>query len=245
MRKVFFVLVTIWLWAVFIVTSLICTLIALVIKLFTMGFDKRLAVLQQFSCFWGSLYVWLSPLWTVRMEGLEKVDRRKAYVMVSNHQSLLDIVVIDRTFLHYKWVAKAELFNVPLIGWRMRMNRNVRIDRANVASQRRMLRACIQHIQEGSSVMIFPEGTRSRTGAMGPFREGAFYVAKTAGADILPMVITGTREALPRTGLTFKSFQKITLRVLDPVPYSAFKDLSEKETAQLVRARMEAALNNG
>lgn len=241
MRKLFFGIVTVYLWLVFIVTSLVCTPIAFVIMLCTMAFDKRLAVLQQFSCFWGSLYVWLSPLWTLRIEGLEKADRKKAYVMVSNHQSLLDIVVIDRTFLHYKWVAKAELFKVPLIGWRMRMNRNVRIDRANVASQRRMLRECIQHIKQGSSVMIFPEGTRSRTTQMGPFRDGAFYVAKEAGADILPMVISGTLEALPRTGLTFKSFQKITLRVLDPVPYAEFCHLSEKDTAQLVKSRMEAA----
>ncbi len=242
MKKLFYLLISVYIWAMFLLSSMICTPIALVLKLCTMHFDRRLTILQQFSCFWGSLYIWLSPLWTLKMEGREKVDRRKAYVMVANHQSLLDIAVIDRTFFHYKWVAKAELFKVPFVGWRLQMNRNVRIDRNNVASQRRMLSDCLQHLREGSSVMIFPEGTRSETGDMGRFRNGAFYVAKEGGVDILPMVITGTLQLLPKSTLIFQSSQRIRLRVLDPIPYETFKDLPEQEIAGLVKDRMEQAL---
>ncbi|MBP5611706.1 MAG: hypothetical protein J6X20_03110 [Bacteroidales bacterium] len=102
MKKLFFLLVSVYIWAVFILSSMICTPIAFILKICTMHFDRRLTALQQFSCFWGSLYIWLSPLWTLQMEGREKVDRKKAYVMVANHQSLLDIAVIDRTFFHFK-----------------------------------------------------------------------------------------------------------------------------------------------
>ncbi len=91
----------------------------LLIRLVTYPFDRRLRLLHLFTCFWASLYTWIMPSWRIKVEGREKVRKNATYMVVSNHQSQLDILVAFRLFFHYKWVSKIEMFKVPLIGWNM------------------------------------------------------------------------------------------------------------------------------
>ena len=114
--------------------------------------DKRLVVLHQFTCFWASLYSWLNPVWRVQVEGREKIDPNAAYVMVANHLSLLDILVLFRLFTHYKWVSKVENFRIPFIGWNMRLNRYIELRRGDRASVVQMVRHCLTTLAEGSSI---------------------------------------------------------------------------------------------
>ena len=132
----------------------------------TAPFDRRKVVLHRFTCFWASLYTWLNPAWPVRVEGRERIRPDETYVMVSNHLSLLDILVLFRLFRHFKWVSKIENFRVPCIGWNMSMNRYVKLRRGDRASVVQMMQACDTLLAEGNSIMMFPEGTRSPTGRL-------------------------------------------------------------------------------
>ena len=109
-------------WAFLTVTSIALFPVAVIVWAITRPFDRRLRILHLFTCFWASLYTWANPAWPVTVIGREKIARDEAYVMVANHLSLLDILVLFRLFTHYKWVSKVENFRVPCIGWNMRLN---------------------------------------------------------------------------------------------------------------------------
>jgi 1-acyl-sn-glycerol-3-phosphate acyltransferase len=204
-------------WAFMLVTSVLLFPVALLIWGATFPFDRRLAILHSFSCFWASLYTWCNPLWSVRIDGKEHVDRHVTYVMVCNHQSLVDILVLFRLFVHFKWVSKAENFRIPFVGWNMTLNRYIKIERGRLRGNLSMMRGAEAALDAGSSVMIFPEGTRSSGGAPGEFKGGAFELALRSGRPILPIVIDGTAAALPRKGFILRGKHAIRIRVLEPI----------------------------
>lgn len=204
-------------WAFMLVTSVLLFPAALLIRGVTFPFDRRLALLHSFSCFWASLSTWCNPLWSVRIEGKEHMDRHATYVMVCNHQSLLDILVLFRLFVHFKWVSKAENFRIPFVGWNMTLNRYIRIERGRLRGNLSMMRGAEAALEAGSSVMIFPEGTRSQGGALGEFKAGAFELALRSGLPILPIVIDGTAAALPKKGFILRGKHAIRVRVLEPI----------------------------
>ena len=158
--------------------------------------------------------------------------------MVCNHQSMLDIVVLYRLFTHFKWVSKKELFKVPIAGWNMTLNRYVAVDRGNKVSHLKMLRECEANLRNGNSVMIFPEGTRSENGEIRIFKEGAFKIALMAKVPILPIVLNGTSDLLPKHGFVFKIRSTIKVKILDPIPYDSFKDSSAKELSEKLKDLM-------
>lgn len=215
-------------------TSMVFFLIALFLRLFTYPFDRRLRLLHLFTCFWASFYTWTMPAWRIRIEGRENVRPDAAYVIVSNHQSQLDILIAFRLFFHYKWVSKIEIFRVPLIGWNMRLNRYIQLKRGDKESIARMLQDCEMHLDEGSSIFMFPEGTRSADGEIKAFKLGAFQVALKKKLPILPVVISGTNKALPKYSMKFTGAQKIYIKIFEEIPYAAFAHLSAEETAALV-----------
>ena len=225
----YYYLVAFYFVILFITTSLIFFPLALILRITTFWFDRRLAALHLLSTCWASCYTWFCPLWSVSVSGRENVDRKKAYMMVCNHQSMLDIPVIYRIFLHFKWVAKASLFKIPIIGWNLWLNRCIRIERGSTKSQRKMLQQCVENIKRGSSVMIFPEGTRSRNGELRAFREGAFLIALKQKTDIVPMVLDNSYKALPEKGIIPKRKQHVCLHILQPVPYETFKEMNVRQ----------------
>lgn len=217
------------------ITSIPLFFVALLLRLVTYPFDRRLRVLHLFTCFWASFYTWTMPAWRIRIEGRENVRKDAAYMVVSNHQSQLDILVAFRLFFHYKWVSKAEMFRVPLIDWNMTLNRYIRLKRGDRKSVEQMLKACEVHLDEGSSVFMFPEGTRSPDGEVKPFKPGAFQLALEKKVPILPVVISGTNKALPKYSMKFTGVQKIYIKIFEEIPYESFKNLSVEETVEMVR----------
>lgn len=210
-------------WAFLASTSVALFFVALVIWAVTLPFDRRLRILHLFTSLWASLYTWANPAWPVTVEGREKIDRDTAYVMVANHLSLLDILVMFRLFTHFKWVSKVENFKLPFIGWNMALNRYVKLRRGEKASVFQMMRSCRRHLAEGSSLMIFPEGTRSPSGRLRSFKPGAFEIALASGCPILPIVLEGTSDALPKRGFVLQGRHDIRVRCLDPLPFESFK----------------------
>ncbi len=205
-------------WGFIVLSSALLFPVALLVWTVTAPFDRRLRVQHLFTCWWASLYSWLNPLWRVTVEGREHVRRGTTYVMVANHQSFLDILVLFRLFRHFKWVSKAEMFRIPAIGWNMALNRYVRLRRGSPESIARMMDACARHLADGSSVMIFPEGTRSPDGRLKAFKHGAFTLAQRAKVPILPIVVEGTAPALPKHGFVLRGRHAIRIRVLPEIP---------------------------
>lgn len=214
---------------------------ALAIFLITAPFDRRGVIIHRYTCLWASIYSWVHPHWQVTIEGRENA-RGGPYVIVANHQSTLDILVLFRLFIHFKWVAKAEVFLVPFIGWNMFLNRYVRLRRGSKKSIADMMAASERKLSEGSSILIFPEGTRSRDGRLQPFKHGAFTLAKRAQVPIVPVVIEGSGKALPRRGFVSEGRHVIRIRVLPEIPHDSFADASVPELAARVRAIYVEAL---
>ena len=222
-------------WIFLVVSSLLLFPVALLIWAVTVLVDKRLVILHQFTCFWASLYTWLNPVWRVTIEGREKIQAHTAYVMVANHQSLLDILVLFRLFVHFKWVSKIENFRVICIGWNMSLNRYIKLRRGDKESVEQMMAACEQTLAEGSSIMMFPEGTRSEDGRLKPFKHGAFTLAQRMRVPILPIVVEGTSRALPKRGFVLQGRHAIRIRVLDAIPYARVATLSVEALTEHVR----------
>ncbi len=229
-------------WAFLVVSSLALFPVAVLTWALTAPFDRRLVVLHRFTCFWASLYTWLNPVWPVTVEGRENIPRDTACILVSNHQSLVDILVLFRLQTHFKWVSKIENFRVPFIGWNMSMNRYIKLVRGKRESVVQMMRDCEQALASGSSVMIFPEGTRSVDGRMRAFKPGAFELAKRTRAPIVPIVLDGTSRALPKRGYLLQGRHPIRVRVLKPIAPASFADLSVEDLTATVQARIAAEL---
>ena len=229
-------------WLFMVASSIILFPIALLLWATTVLFDRRLVLLHRFTCFWASLYTWLNPAWRVRIDGREKIAPDTAYVMVANHQSLLDILVLFRLFTHYKWVSKIENFRIPCIGWNMSLNRYIKLRRGDRDSVEQMMVACEQTLVEGSSILMFPEGTRSPDGRLKAFKHGAFTLAHRMQAPILPIIVEGTAEALPKRGFVLQGRHAIRIRVLDAIPYPRFAQLPVEALTEHVRAIMAAEL---
>ena len=229
-------------WGMTAVAALLCFPVALVLWLITAPFDRRGIVLHQFTCVWASLYTWLAPAWPLRVEDRHKMRRDSTYVVVANHRSWVDIFVVFRLFRHFKWVSKIEIFRLPLIGWNMRLNGYIPLRRGDRDSVCAMLERCRVHLRNGSSIVMFPEGTRSRTLELKPFKAGAFELAIELGLPVVPLAIEGTLHALPERGLIIRGRHRLRLKVLDPVLPAAFEGLTAPELAELVRRRIADAL---
>ena len=206
-------------WAFLVGSSVLLFPVAVVIWAVTAPFDRRKRLLHQFTCFWASLYTWLNPAWRVHVEGREKIRGDATYVMVANHQSLLDILVLFRLFVHFKWVSKIENFRIPCIGWNMSLNGYVKLRRGDRQSIGEMMSNCARVLDEGSSIMMFPEGTRSPDGRLRAFKHGAFTLAQGSGCPILPILVEGTADALPKRGFVLRGRHAIRIRVLDEIPH--------------------------
>ncbi len=229
-------------WVFAVVMSILAFPFAVLIKLLTLFFDKRLVFLHRFTCVWASLFTWFSPFWSVRISGKENIDKNEAYVFVSNHQSVVDIFVLFRLFVHFKWVSKIENFRIPFVGWNMVMNRYIKLIRSSMKSQAKMMKDCQKTLGEGSSVMIFPEGTRTVTDRLRLFKTGAFQLAIRAKRPIIPIVLNGSSKALPKAGIIIRGKHLVDVHVLKPIPYETFSEMESKQLTKYVQSIMAEEL---
>ena len=165
--------------------------------------------------------------WITRFAGVRiivnnraNLDPQQPYVFMANHASTIDIwalfLAIPR---RVRMIAKKQLARIPLFGWVMWAGRFIFIDRQNAAAARRSIEEAGRRIRGGVSVLIFPEGTRTRDGQMGPFKKGGFHLAMDAGVPIVPVALRGTRALMPRGSLRVKS-GKVFVTIGAPIPTS-------------------------
>jgi 1-acyl-sn-glycerol-3-phosphate acyltransferase len=155
---------------------------------------------------------------------------------------MLDIVFFNMLHHRLRWVSKIEVFKIPIVGWEMRMVKYIELVRGNKASVVKMMESCVESLQEGISVVIFPEGTRSLTGEIGKFKPGAFQIAVKTDKPLLPVLIDGTGDILPKKGFLFGSRIVVRIRVLDPIFPGNFKTGDPDELAAMVQSQMVSAM---
>jgi len=201
--------------------TIILFFVVLFIVIITFPFDKK-RKLAHAQCFWWSdCVIKLNPYWRLRVEGLENIDHRQTYVVIANHQSMADIAVLYQTRMQFKWVSKKSLFNVPFIGWCLSLTKHIKLERGEFSSIKQVYREAAEWLRKDMSVLFFPEGTRSDTGQMNVFQNGAFKLAIKEKKPILPIRIRGTRNAIPKGSWVFKTEVDATLTVLPPIATAA------------------------
>jgi 1-acyl-sn-glycerol-3-phosphate acyltransferase len=181
----------------------------------TWPFDRNRRVAGRFLRFVGVGVSLTFPPWRLRIEG--RWPEGGPFVVVANHQSILDILMLSRLPREMKWIAKESLFKLPWAGWMLRMSGDIPIRRGDAESGGEALAKAKAYLARGMSVMIFPEGTRSRTGSMLPFKSGAFRLALEAGVPVLPIAVHGTAQGMPKGGPWVRPCDAWA-RILEPVP---------------------------
>lgn len=139
-----------------------------------------------------------NPLWDFRVLEPAPPYKPRRTVVVSNHCSQTDPFLISHVPWEMKWLGKSSLFVVPIIGWSMWLAGDIAVTRGNSKSAKKAMARCRHYLEGGTPVIIFPEGTRSLDGELGPFKDGAFQLAIETGSDILPLAVAGTAAAMPK-----------------------------------------------
>lgn len=173
--------------------------------------------IERIIQFWAHRFLQLGPVaWTV--EGRERIDTTRQYVFVANHLSNFDIPLLLRAIpVPIRFLAKKELFRIPIFGPAMRSAGIVEIDRQGARTAHDAINRAVAEVERrGYSLIIFPEGTRSRTGELQRFKKGAFRMAVDAGLPVVPVVIRGTREVMP-PGSKIIHPGRATVTILDPI----------------------------
>jgi len=216
------VLKSIIVWLVGIIFMLLFFPLTFVVWLLVMPFDSKRKITHWMLVRQSFILTWILPIWKITIEGRGKGLHCTTCVIISNHQSILDILLINSLRYRFKWISKIENMKLPVLGWYLRMAGYITVDRGNKESKEEMLDKSYRCLQEGTSVMMFPEGTRSADCEIGFFKRGAFQLAISAHVPILPIVLDGSGGVLPKHGLIFTTGHKISIRVFDPVMPESF-----------------------
>ena len=209
-------LASVWVWLCSAVIVLLWVPLLGIVYVFTVPGDPGRYTVGRWFRRAAVALVALNPLWKFRTTGVRIQDPRRPYVAVANHESFADIFLISHLPWEMKWLSKEAIFKIPMMGWMMRMAGDIAVRRGDVRSRASALEECRDRLAKGVSVMIMPEGTRSATGEMQPFRDGAFRLAVELGCPILPIAVAGTRDAIPK-GTWLINRARAVAHVLDPV----------------------------
>ena len=191
----------------------------------------------------GKVTIGLNPYWTFRLERATTQPFHEPSVVVSNHESEADIFLSTLLPWDLKYLAKKEIFESPIMGWGMKLAGDIGVVRGDRRSGVKALLECRRKLASGVSVIIFPEGTRSRTDEMLPFKDGAFRIAVDQQVPIQPVALAGTRNALPPGSMLFGRSNAV-IRILDPVPTTGLTSadvpaLTERVRDIIAQARSE------
>jgi len=220
------IIVSAGIWIVIAVLTIVLFFVEAILTIILFPFDRQRKIIHSQCFWWTDAVIGFNPYWHIEVSGLENIDKHKTYVVVVNHQSLTDIAIIYKTRMQFKWVAKESLFKIPFIGWCLFLSKHIRLSRGNFGSIKNVYREAAHWLRSDVSVLFFPEGTRSRTDKMNEFQNGAFKLAIKEKKPILPIVIDGTRGAIPKGSWLFKTKVNGKLTVL---PLVETKDLKPSD----------------
>jgi 1-acyl-sn-glycerol-3-phosphate acyltransferase len=231
---------SVWTWLVLITCLIVWLPLVALVRLATAPFDRGHYAAGYLFRKVATVTVGLNPLWRFRISGAFPSDPRHPYVAVSNHESFADILLISLLPWEMKWLSKAELFRLPVLGWLMWLAGDIPVSRGSGRSAVEAMARCRDVLKRRVSVMTFPEGTRSATGDLLPFRDGPFRLAIDTGTPILPLAVHGTGAALPKHGWRFGRV-RAAVRVLAPVETAGLTTKDVPALKQRVREIIAAA----
>ena len=244
MKKNLLTIYSLLAWTTMAITSLIITPFFLLVWVSTFWWDKRRLAAHMMGTFWAWHYQSLIPFWKLRLEGREKIPWKRPVILVANHRSLIDILALYKIRRPFKWTSKDENFRLPFVGMVLSLTNSIRIKRESLRSGAQFMSQAEREIARGSSILLFPEGTRSKTMEMRPFKEGAFVLAKKTACGIIPIVHTGSEKTFDRGSWVLKGKASIHIRVLDEIPPGRVEQLELKELVELTRKIMEQGLED-
>lgn len=197
MKKILWILYQPYKWLIFFPMVALSTLVFGSLAVILVFIVKPRTASLLSGVIWARVNAYLTPI-AVQVIGRENIDKYQSYIVVSNHQSQYDILVIYGWLgVDFKWIMKQELRKVPALGISCEKLGHIFVDRKNHAAAVASLREAKKKIVNGTSLMFFPEGTRSKDGKLLPFKKGAFKTAIDMELPILPVTITGTRDIMP------------------------------------------------
>ena len=215
------------LWVV--LTTIFWGTIAIIISFFTRTGNP----VHIIARIWARGILYVSRI-RVKVNGLNQIDPTQSYVYMSNHQSNFDIpVLLAHLPVQFRWLAKAELFKIPLFGRAMQGAGYVKIDRFNQESAFQSIKEAAAKMKDGVSVMIFPEGTRSRDGRIRPFKKGGFIMAVDAGVPIVPIVLQGTWSIMEKSSLQINTGD-VVLNIEKPIATTSYSRQNKDELIEAV-----------
>lgn len=228
-------IISILIWAGIVIVTVGLAPLYFLISTLSYFFDPDRKIAHYMNSTWALIIIRINPFWECRWYGLENIDKDRSYVIVSNHQSYGDILMLFGLWMPFRWVSKKSVFYVPLMGWAMSMAGYIKLERDSISSIKKCIDQSVSILKRGISVLMFPEGTRSRDGRVGRFKNGAFKMSIRAEIPILPVVIVGTRDAIPRETWVFNHRVKARLLVKPPVDVSEYSMDGVGELRERVR----------
>ena len=230
----FYIFVFVWSSLIYVVTFIALPL--------CYPFDKKRFVVHKLSKWLTDSFFGFGLVMKRKVEGIENLDPNGTYVMVLNHNSMVDILSIYNLPLVFKWVSKKEVYRIPIVGRLLLAHGDIVINRASTKEAMQLVHTRgKQWLAKGASVAIFPEGTRSKDGEIHNFKAGAFILAKDAEVPILPIVLDGT-DRVVRKGFFMNWSNRITIKILPPVSKQDVVERPIKEVMAEVHDNMVNAL---
>ena len=225
-------------------------LIFLIFNTFALGlivimlspFDRNGNIVHYIGRFWSLLNIFLAGT-RVKIRGREKIEKGRNYIVMSNHQSLFDVwALIGKLPLQIRWIVKKEIRKVPFFGYALEKMGHIYINRHDRKNAHMGLETAAQKIKKGTSIIIFPEGTRSKNGRLQRFRLGGVTLASRSGVHILPVTVNGGRFALPKGTLALMPV-KMEIVVGDPIDSCAFDENGKEKLTAAVKSAIEKNLD--
>ncbi|NMC95503.1 MAG: 1-acyl-sn-glycerol-3-phosphate acyltransferase [Syntrophorhabdus sp.] len=221
----------------YVVVTIILSAIALLISLF----DKQGRALHRMAQFWAKIHLMTSGI-QVSVIGLENISS-PPYIFMCNHQSALDIFsLLNGLPVLFKWIAKRELFYIPFLGWAMKRAGYISLDRKHPREAIKAMDDAAKKIREGTNIIIFPEGTRSKDGHLLPFKKGGFSLALRAKVPIVPVGISGSNRLQPKGSFIPNQKGVIYLRIGKPVETAQGSRSAKTEIMMTVRQAIEGLM---
>jgi 1-acyl-sn-glycerol-3-phosphate acyltransferase len=209
---------TIFFYSIAVATFFIGTLMTIPFAIAAKEKDK---VFHFSARIWSRLLMLVSGS-KVTIIGLDNVPKEGGLIFASNHQGAFDILIhLAYMPRHFRFVAKSDLFKIPFFGWYMSLAGYVPIERDVNASAHRTISSVAEVLSSGDCILIFPEGTRSKTGELGPFKRGSLMAAFSSGADVVPIAISGSYNMMPKKTFIINSVP-ITIKIGKPISFKRF-----------------------
>jgi 1-acyl-sn-glycerol-3-phosphate acyltransferase len=227
----------------------VLALVTFVVHTFALGslaalsglWDRTGETVLRIGRFWSRLLLAVAGV-ELKVQHHGELDPSRPYVFMCNHASMIDIwAAFVAVPVSFRFIAKKQLAWIPIFGWAMAAGRMIFIDRQNAVAARRSIEEAVRRIRSGQSVVIYPEGTRTRDGRLMPFKKGGFHLAIDSGAAIVPMAIQGSRALMPRRAMLIRAGE-VHLQFGEPIPTAGLGAADRERTLKLVHQRVAEML---